>query len=220
MNIRSTVDGLFGVCEWLMRLALINVLWLGFTLAGVGILGWAPATVATFTLVRKLLLSRDEEVPILSTFIQAFRKEFIHANMLGLLLLVSIGMLYISGASMMVIGSSIVPKMILIGVAFLTCIITIFIFPVFCHYQLSIQNYIRYSLTIGVANLHYFAMILFILFIVFFVYSSFPVVMFFYFISLPAFIIMFISLKMFNKIVEVKGTDTYQQDLRTNISAP
>ncbi|MFC0473008.1 YesL family protein [Halalkalibacter kiskunsagensis] len=221
MFIRSTVDGLFSVFEWIMRLVFINMLWVVFTLVGLGIFGWAPATAATFTVIRKMLLSRGEDVPIVRTFIQTYRKEFMHANTLGLLILFSIIILYLSGASMMLMGSSIFPKIILIGVAFLTCVILVFIFPVFCHYQLSIRNYIRYSLTIGVANLHYFVLAMFSLFIISFVYSSLPVVMVFYCMSFPAFIIMYISLKMFNKIAKVKDSETnYRHEFQTNISTP
>ncbi|BDG36084.1 DUF624 domain-containing protein [Saccharococcus caldoxylosilyticus] len=51
------LDGkLYRVCEWITRLACINILWMLFTLAGLIVFGIAPATVALFTIVRKWLV--------------------------------------------------------------------------------------------------------------------------------------------------------------------
>ncbi|KPC99769.1 hypothetical protein LR69_02005 [Geobacillus sp. BCO2] len=82
------LDGkLYRACEWITRLAYINLLWLVFTVFGLVILGIAPATVALFTIVRKWLLFHDHDVPVLKTFVRTYKGEFWRANRIGLLLM-------------------------------------------------------------------------------------------------------------------------------------
>ncbi|MFB5660970.1 YesL family protein [Alteribacillus sp. HJP-4] len=200
MNIRGMRDGAASFFEWLMHLSYINLLWMVFTIAGLGIFGWAPATAASFSVLRKLFMAEEEVDSIFRTFTHHYKKEFVPANLIGIVLVFSAGTIYLSGVSMVLAESTIVPKVILGMVACLTGIIALFIFPVFCHFQGSFHLYIRHSLTIGIAHLHYAALLLFLLFAVYYMYSLFPVVMVFYFMSLPASIIMYVSLKIFKKI--------------------
>lgn len=49
---------LYGSLDWVMRLVAINLLWIAGTLAGVVIVGIAPATVAAYWLLREYSLGR------------------------------------------------------------------------------------------------------------------------------------------------------------------
>ncbi|WP_088102016.1 YesL family protein [Halalkalibacter urbisdiaboli] len=197
---RKLSDGTLKVSEWLMQLAFINVLWLLFTIAGLGLFGWAPATVATFGVLRKMLLSPEEDVPLFRTFLQLFRRDFFSANGLGFLIVLGGLSLYASGSIISEMDSSLFLKLLLLMVVFLFGVIILFLFPVFCHYQLSLQQTIRYSLAIGLANLHYLSLLVVIVILIIIVYGTLPATMIFYFISVPGLIIMHFSLKVFNKI--------------------
>ncbi|HET7616371.1 MAG TPA: DUF624 domain-containing protein, partial [Bacillales bacterium] len=70
------------VMEWLTRLAYINILWLLFTLAGLVVFGFGPATNAMFALMRKWLLYPEEDVPVWKTFYRIYRSEFVRSNVL------------------------------------------------------------------------------------------------------------------------------------------
>lgn len=54
--------GLYRALDWVMRLAIINVLWILGTLAGAVVAGLAPSTVATFWLVREYNLGRRPQL--------------------------------------------------------------------------------------------------------------------------------------------------------------
>ncbi|MBJ4025770.1 DUF624 domain-containing protein [Salmonella enterica subsp. enterica serovar Derby] len=56
--IHTLANGFYRFCEWLMRLAYLNLLWIGFTLAGAVIFGLAPATAAMFAVTRQWTLGK------------------------------------------------------------------------------------------------------------------------------------------------------------------
>src|SRR5690625_7886567 len=82
------------VCEVISRMAYVNLLWIFFTILGLGVLGIIPATVSLFTITRKWVMS-EQDIPVFKTFWQTYRKEFIKSNMLGVILFEIVFLLYI-----------------------------------------------------------------------------------------------------------------------------
>ncbi|MFA9557872.1 YesL family protein [Evansella sp. AB-rgal1] len=202
-----------GTCTWLMKLAIYNVLWFLFTIIGLGIFGWAPATVALFSVIRKRLTT-DKEFSDFKEFFYHYKKSFFQSNIIGILLLLGCISIFYSISSLLYLDQS---MMILLGTIFfmisiLFGIVAIFIFPVYTHYNTTFQNYIRYSLMIGLANLHYGLYIILILGLMLFLTNMFPGLLLFYTVSAPAYLMMQISLKIFNSIEEKDnnriGTDS------------
>src|SRR5699024_7678983 len=78
----TLVDKIDLISRWVVKLAYLNILWFLFCIAGGVILGWAPATVGVFTILKKW----DEEghIPIFSTFFYTYKKAFIKSNISGL----------------------------------------------------------------------------------------------------------------------------------------
>lgn len=68
--------------EWLFRLTLLNLLWIGFTLLGLGFLGLFPATSAVFAVVRQYQIGH-KKVSLAKEFIHYYRQDFVKANVLG-----------------------------------------------------------------------------------------------------------------------------------------
>ncbi|SFL53287.1 Uncharacterized membrane protein YesL [Gracilibacillus orientalis] len=89
----DTSGGLFKICEWLYRLALLNMLAIGFTLLGGIVLGFFPAITAMFSLNNKWL--KTEEFPIMKEFWKAYKQQFVKSNLLGGLIVVTATALYI-----------------------------------------------------------------------------------------------------------------------------
>lgn len=57
-----------------MKLAYVNLLWLLFTVAGLAVFGFMPATVSLFTIVRKWQM-KQAEVTVWNTFISIYKKN-------------------------------------------------------------------------------------------------------------------------------------------------
>ncbi|NUK30247.1 YesL family protein [Parageobacillus sp. VR-IP] len=195
---------IYGICEWITRLAYVNILWGLFTLVGAIFLGVAPATVALFTVVRKWLLFSDNDVPIFKTFFNTYKKEFLRANKIGLFIgLVSyilyIDFLYIANVrEAFQLAFSVFLFVILVFYA----ITLLYIFPIYVHYELRFLQYIKYSFFIGMANpLMTLTMFLSIfLLTVLFIYI--PGLIPFFSVSLVSVVLMWCALRGFRKIEE------------------
>ena len=83
------MEGLTGrflrICEVISRLAYANLLWILFTVLGLGIFGFMPATVALFTVTRKWVMG-DRDIPVFKTFWNTYRKEFFKSTLFGVVL--------------------------------------------------------------------------------------------------------------------------------------
>jgi uncharacterized membrane protein YesL len=92
----DTSSGLFKICEWLYRLALLNVIAIGFCLLGGIVLGVFPAITAMFALNNKWI--QAEEFPVIQEFWKTYKKYFVKSNLLGGLIVVTAIALYIDFA--------------------------------------------------------------------------------------------------------------------------
>ncbi|MGZ0147324.1 YesL family protein [Kribbella sp. WER1] len=93
-------SGVAAICDWIARLAWLNLLWLGATLAGGIVVGAFPATAATYAVLRRWLTDPDSrEQRTTRLFWAEVRADLLRANLLGYavlfvgLLLVADGMI-------------------------------------------------------------------------------------------------------------------------------
>ncbi|UOE94951.1 YesL family protein [Alkalihalobacillus sp. LMS39] len=198
-------------CEWLMKLAFLNTLWVVFSVLGLGIFGWAPATAAVFAVLRKRLTSNDE-FKMLPFFWSVYKKEFFKANLIGVFLVFGSWSFYFSLSTLLYLPQA---AMITVGTVFfialiLYLIVSLFIFPVFTHYDTNLRTCFRYALMIGLANLHYCLIIGVCLGIIAVLFHAFPGILLFYSISLPVWCIIAISLKVFTNM------ESFEQNVEEN----
>jgi uncharacterized membrane protein YesL len=90
MQLGSFSNAVYTFCDWVARLAYINLLWLLFTLSGFVIFGFFPATIAMLATLRQFI--RKNHPPVFQTFWHYYKKEFFNSNKLGLIL-VGIGLI-------------------------------------------------------------------------------------------------------------------------------
>jgi uncharacterized membrane protein YesL len=88
MQLGSFSNAVYTFCDWVARLAYINLLWILFTLSGFVIFGFFPATIAMLATLRQFI--RKNHPPVFQTFWQYYKKEFFKSNKLGLMI-VAIG---------------------------------------------------------------------------------------------------------------------------------
>ena len=143
---------LLGICQWITRLAYINLLWLLFMILGLFILGAAPATVAMFTLIRKWIMG-ESDLPVFTTYWETYKKEFWKANSLGFILAGISIILYLDWRLISSLQGSLYPILMgcLIGVVFLFLVITLFIFPVYVQYEYKTLQYIKTAFLLGIS---------------------------------------------------------------------
>ena len=139
--------------EWISRLAFLNLLWISFSLLGLIIFGFFPATVAMFAVARKWMLGNDE-MSIFKTFWTAYKREFLKSNVLGVII-VAIGLiLYIDFQFVQHAANSLatflyVPFFI-ITLIFISMLF--YIIPIFVHYDMKLSQVIKNSFFVMIMN--------------------------------------------------------------------
>ncbi|OQM45786.1 hypothetical protein B6A27_08995 [Anoxybacillus sp. UARK-01] len=151
MNRRE--DWLYSACDWIVKLAYLNLLWICFSCIGMIVAGVAPASVALFTVVRKWMMGKMD-FPVFRTFFATYKKEFLPSNMIGLLLGGTAYILYID--FWFIVNAeewlqTIFSLFFFIALIFYV-ITAVYIFPVYVHYQLRFRQYMKCAFFIGIAN--------------------------------------------------------------------
>lgn len=141
------------VLDWITRLAFLNVLWISFSVLGLGILGLFPSTAATFTVARRWVLG-ETDIPIFKTFWRAYKKEFKNSNLLGYVVTVFGYILYLDFLFINVAANNFAAILTipLFIVTILYCLTLIYIFPVFVHYDMKLLEVLKSSFFIMILN--------------------------------------------------------------------
>jgi uncharacterized membrane protein YesL len=139
--------------EWISRLAFLNLLWISFSLLGLIIFGFFPATVAMFAVARKWMLGNDE-MSIFKTFWTAYKREFLKSNVLGVII-VAIGLIlyidfqFVQHAANSFVSILYVPFFI-ITLIFISMLF--YIIPIFVHYDMKLSQVIKNSFFVMIMN--------------------------------------------------------------------
>ncbi|MCA1010681.1 YesL family protein [Halobacillus halophilus] len=79
---KGTGNLIYLVSDWLMRLAILNVLWIAFTLMGGGVFGIFPASAACVALLREWMA--DRRPPPVAFYWNIYKRSFLSANVVFL----------------------------------------------------------------------------------------------------------------------------------------
>lgn len=157
--------------DWTLKIALLNMLWIGTTLLGGIIFGIFPATVALYAVVRQLLLKKKEMGEIYQLFWTYYKTEFRKSNSLGLVItglavIFTVNILFYLGMNNEI--SQVLMSFFSILLIALS-LITLFIFPLYTNLQLTIKDYLKLGsllmITNPVTNLLMFLSLIGVLFI-------------------------------------------------------
>jgi len=144
MRFGGLVGRFHEVTEWIIKLAYVNLLWIVFSLVGLVLAGFFPATIAMFAVVRKWIMG-EHDIPIFKSFLKAFQTDFKRANILGYILMVIGAVLYIDSQILQHLTNPYWQFLhIPMFIAILMFVLTVFYaIPLFVHYHLSYLLIIR-----------------------------------------------------------------------------
>ncbi|GGJ51818.1 YesL family protein [Virgibacillus salexigens] len=155
MNPNGIVTTLEKVMNWISRFAVVNFLWLLYSLMGLFVAGVFPATVAALGVSRKWIAG-NKEIPIWRTFKEVYFKEFAAANVLGWIL-TAIGTVLFLNYKVLQVRQEEVVFMVPFAFYFVVivyCLVVIWSFPLLAHYQTSIYKYMKHAFIIGLSKVH------------------------------------------------------------------
>ncbi|KAB8139310.1 DUF624 domain-containing protein [Gracilibacillus oryzae] len=187
--------------ETVLLLLYVNLLWVCFTLLGLVFFGIGPSTVAMFTVFRKWSMGEDD-LPAFRIFWQTYKKEFIRANGLGLLLLFIGYMLYINFTffEVDIVWLQQLSKILLIIAAIVYGIMIIYIFPMYVHYDNKLVAYFKNAVLIAVYSPIRTIYVIAACLTLYYLYFVLPVFLFFFGASLTSFVIMWIAYRTFQRL--------------------
>lgn len=205
MNIDKFI---YEASEWIWRIISTNILWIFFTIAGLGVFGFFPATIALFTITRKWVM-KELDISIWKTFKEIYKKEFFRANGLGIVF-IAIGIfLYIDlkiTETMIGIGSVILYTFIMFTLL-LWIFAVIYFFPIYVHYVLPCKQYIKQSFIIAIINPRATLFIGIGLYFIGYIIQMLPGLIPFVASVFPAYWIMHVCFKIFTKMESNSGKE-------------
>lgn len=198
MYANGFISSIDRIATWITRMALLNLLWVLYTLLGLIIGGVFPATVAALGIVRKWLMD-EQDIGIWETFKDIYKQEFISANGLGWILNVIGGILYFNYRAIEAFQgqlSFIVPFAYYLLLFFFFLVI-IWSFPLKAHYDAGILQLIKNALILGLTKIHISIAVLITLFAVAYLSLEVPTVTLFFLFSLSALIWFWFTFRVF-----------------------
>ncbi|OLS42170.1 YesL family protein [Bacillus sp. MRMR6] len=152
MQMNGVLGGFYRLCEWVMKLAYINILWIFFSILGLVVLGLFPATTAMFAIVRKMLMGEDD-VPVFKTFWATYKIDFIKSNLLGLTMVVAGYILYIDLAFLRTTAgllNLLYYPTLMVSLGFI--LTAFYVFPTYVHFDIKLLQVIKNAFIIMLMN--------------------------------------------------------------------
>jgi uncharacterized membrane protein YesL len=157
-----------------MKLFLLNVLWIGFTLIGFGVFGFFPATVAMFQLIMDWMNKKDTKM--VTTFWNSYKSNFLKSNKMGLVI-VLIGSILITDLQFFHRYDTLAFKALyLMNLSMLLFYVVnlLYIIQTFNHFNVSTYQYFKYAILIGITNPIKTIMIIITVILLSFVFLIYP----------------------------------------------
>jgi len=186
--------------EWAFKLFYLNLLWLMFSLLGLGLLGVFPATVSVYTLLRNVMVKSNKNKKLFKTFWMTYKKEFVKSNVLGYTFIVFGSILYIDLKILQQLNASVLNQSIMVFISILIMLIIvifIYLFPIYVHYNMRLIDYIKHSFILAIGRPLNTIIILLGLSIILLVYMKVPGLIPAFGIILPSTLIMKIASNSF-----------------------
>jgi uncharacterized membrane protein YesL len=153
LNGTKSVNRIYSATEWIAKFAYINLLWIGFSLVGLIVLGFFPATISLFAVIRKWIMG-EGDIPIFRTFWTTYKSEFLRSNGLGLLVAVVSGLIVLDLVFMKNLGNGFTNAIQFPLYMFMFAVVMtmFYLFPVYVHYELKLIQMIKNSFFIMLIN--------------------------------------------------------------------
>ncbi|MET3728091.1 putative membrane protein YesL [Fictibacillus halophilus] len=182
------------------NLVILNGLWLLFTFLGLIAFGLFPSTAALFAVIRKSLRSKSD-LNMLKDYWFYYKKEFIRSNVLGSITIFLVYFFYIDWR----LVQSLSFPYSLLGYIFLLCLLLvsstvfIYLFAMMAHYEIALSRAIKMSFLVGLLHPISTVLMLMIAGGLYYLFSTLPILIPFFSVSVYAYVVMKWALFIFEK---------------------
>jgi uncharacterized membrane protein YesL len=205
MQNSGLMGGFYTISLVISRLAYLNLLWIMFTIAGLVVFGFFPATAAMFAVTRKWVM-KETDIPIFKTFWKSYKSEFLKSNLLGITL-VLIGVIlffdlrFFQSANIGIWGILYMPLLV---VTFIYGVVLLYVFPIFVHYDINIRQILKNSFLMMILNPLSSIMMIISIIAFYFLLMAIPGLILFFTGSVLAYAMMWFSYRAIEKVQQKK----------------
>jgi uncharacterized membrane protein YesL len=148
--------------DTLLWIACLNLLWIAFTVLGLGVIGAGPATASAQILVRKR--ARGDAAPLLPEFAAGYFRNFGRANLLALPVM-AVAVALAMNWNYFSAGAGLFSQLMGVGI-FVAAIFlagaTCYVFPMYARYELPLAQYLLMSSRFAVRHMAGTVILLFV----------------------------------------------------------
>ncbi|WP_223702546.1 YesL family protein [Sutcliffiella deserti] len=188
---------MFDMSQWYIRLGnlafnlvFLNILWFSFSLLGLFIVGFFPATAALFAVLKQMIME-DEDPSIFPLFWKKFKSEFLMSNIVGYLVLFTGLILYLDIKVLQLLDNSILQLALAsatVVIGFVYLLTLLYVFPIFVHFDLKLLQYPKHAVILAIAKPFHTIYLLALLAIVLYSYMIIPALIFVFGMSLIGYV--------------------------------
>ncbi|MGX2959560.1 YesL family protein [Peribacillus sp. JNUCC 23] len=195
------MNNVYVVCDWIIRLLYLNLLWIVFTIAGLVIAGIFPATVALFSVLKEWI-HEGKNVRVFNVFLNIYRKEFLKANRLGIILFFISIVFYMDWLFTNQLSGTLgmITKGVLLGSGFVFGITLLYVVPVYLQVDGKVFTTIKLAFLIGITYPHYTFIMMLSVASLMLISFLLPMAGFLFFASGLGCVLMFFSMHLIRKI--------------------
>ncbi|MFJ7976710.1 YesL family protein [Peribacillus sp. NPDC096379] len=195
------MNNVYVVCDWIIRLLYLNLLWIVFTIAGLVIAGIFPATVALFSVLKEWI-HEGKNVRVFNVFLNIYRKEFLKANRLGIILFFISIVFYTDWLFTNQLSGTLgmITKGVLLGSGFVFGITLLYVVPVYLQVDGKVFTTIKLAFLIGIIYPHYTFIMMLSVASLMLISFLLPMAGFLFFASGLGCVLMFFSMHLIRKI--------------------
>ncbi|SEO87953.1 Uncharacterized membrane protein YesL [Amphibacillus marinus] len=135
---------LYTLAIWISRLATVNLLWLSFTVLGLGLFGIGPATAAMSAVISRWIDS-DISFSIVRVFVSVFRKYFFKTNLIFLSLALIASVLVYNYAFIEANNLPVFYRVVTLAMGVIHLLMSIIIIPLYTNNDVGIVTLFKTS---------------------------------------------------------------------------
>nr|WP_276541114.1 DUF624 domain-containing protein [Salipaludibacillus agaradhaerens] len=180
---------------------MLNALWIGFTVLGLGVFGLFPATVSLFSISRKWIQG-NEELPLLKSFVSYFKSVFVKANLVGWLAGGIGAVLYLNYRLIRQAGAD-VPLLVTVSFIIIVIFFTLMgvsAFPVSVHFTGGLIELFKKTAMFVFGRLHIACLFVMIVWGAIHFSLAFPTIILFFSGSVVSYLIMWFFIRTLHKL--------------------
>ena len=150
-NLHGVFKWVYDIGNWLAKIMYLHLLWVLFTVVGLGLFGITPATIALVSVIHKWV-DQDFDIPIFKNFFTEYKRECFKSNGFGLILIALGVFFYVDIKISQQLIQSFYFHAFLLFISLLYIVTVLHFFTVYVRYDLKFFFYFRQSFLIAIAR--------------------------------------------------------------------